>query len=33
MCLLAGVDDRKYDKMMVEKWPVIQAFALEDFGG
>jgi hypothetical protein len=22
-----------FDKMLIEKWPIIQAFALEDFGG
>ncbi|KAK7476463.1 hypothetical protein BaRGS_00032298, partial [Batillaria attramentaria] len=25
--------ERKFDKMLLEKWPIIQAFALEDFGG
>ncbi|KAK7110102.1 dynein axonemal assembly factor 9-like [Littorina saxatilis] len=27
------VCDQKFEKMLVEKWPIIQAFALEDFGG
>lgn len=26
-------DDQKFDKMMVEKWPIIQAFALDDYSG
>ncbi|PVD31084.1 hypothetical protein C0Q70_10361 [Pomacea canaliculata] len=25
--------DQKFDKMMVEKWPIIQAFALDDYSG
>ncbi|XP_069140768.1 dynein axonemal assembly factor 9-like [Argopecten irradians] len=24
---------QKFDKMLVEKWPIVQAYALEDFGG
>ncbi|XP_076467401.1 dynein axonemal assembly factor 9-like [Babylonia areolata] len=27
-----GPAEQKFDKMLVEKWPVVQAFALEDFG-
>ncbi|KAL8584009.1 hypothetical protein ACOMHN_048616 [Nucella lapillus] len=31
--ILTNAAEHKFDKMLVEKWPVIQAFALEDFGG
>lgn len=31
--LSTGLEERKFDKMLVEKWPLIQAFAGEDFGG
>ncbi len=30
-CFSAG--KLKFDKMAVEKWPIVQAFALEGFGG
>ncbi|XP_033756590.1 uncharacterized protein C20orf194 homolog [Pecten maximus] len=26
-------NQQKFDKMLVEKWPIVQAYALEDFGG